>query len=298
MSDPAQLHFQKPPPLYRNILYILMTAAWRRKQTLPVRTSPADVSVISGEFRISPKHLQTFCKLCRTNVGPATALIYPMTLVFPFLQRLLGLKEAPLPVFSVLAKYLRIDQHQEMNLDVPITVVCRYEHIRIVSNGLELDISASITNNGQLIWKAIETFFYRGEFDNATRSNPNKLFEPILESDDITRWPLVSGKGFRFARNCGDGNPLHYSKMYARLFGYQRDFAQPLLVLGRAVQDLAIADHQPRLSFDVAFKGPCYYENDILMHTKTDFNTQRFDVYSESNPRPCMTGSITFNDTA
>jgi hypothetical protein len=292
MSEQVNLHFRKPPPLYSNLLSILLTTVFRKKRGRPEVIAAPDVAAKSSEFPIPAIHQESFCKMCGINGSSATSLIYPMTLTFPFFQRLLGLKQAPLPVYNVLAKHLNIEQHQPILPNHFIAVLCRYEQLRIVPNGLELDISATIKRKGISVWKAVETFFYRGNFGNATDASSHERFFPIIDPHHNARWELPSGNGFRFARLCGDGNPMHYIKRYARRFGYTRDFAQPLLVLGRAVQELSITGDQPHLIFNVAFKGPCYYENDIIMNTRTDADTQRFDIYSDGNPRPCMAGSL------
>lgn len=292
MSEQVNLHFRKPPPLYSNLIVILLSTVFRKKRRRPEAKATSDISAESSEFPIPANHQESFCKMCGINGSAATSLIYPMTLTFPFFQRLIGLKQAPLPVYNVLAKHLYIEQHQPVHPNHSITIGCRYKQLRIVPSGLELDISATIKRNGKSVWKAVETFFYRGKFGNATGPNSNGRFFPIIDTHRSARWKLPSGNGFRFARHCGDGNPMHYIKRYARRFGYTRDFAQPLLVLGRAVQELAFTDDQPHLMFNVAFKGPCYYENDIIMNMRTDTNTQRFDIYSDGNPRPCMAGSL------
>lgn len=292
MMKPAHLRFRNMPSLFHNLFYIAAVALWRKRRVRRNLTSIPEVVVNLQRHRISPKHHHAFNTMCAIAPDVPISPIYPMTLVFPFFQRMLVIKQAPLPVFNALGKHLHIQQHQSVVMDRSYDIVCRYGRGDIVSKGFEFDMSAVIEHQGNPVWEAVSTIYYRGDYGPATKSDGNNKFQPIPDAAKIGRWPLPGGKGFRFARISGDGNPSHFAAFYARKLGFERDFAQPFLVLGNAVNRIAHDGQEASLSLDVSFKGPLYYERDVIMKGASHFGRHRFDLYSEGNPRPCMSGLL------
>jgi hypothetical protein len=168
-------------------------------------------------------------------------------------------------MFSVLGKGLKIIQYRRISLDDVLDIFCEISCVRVVSKGLETNLSAVIRIAGERVWTATETFFYQGDFGKADLNADNTVYEPIPEARKIARWFLSGRNGFWFARISGDGNGIHYSKLYARLFGFERDFAQPFLILEKTVNQLTEPENTNSVSLDVEFKGPVYYKRNVTI---------------------------------
>lgn len=293
MMNTTALYFHKMPSLLNNLAYIATELLLRKTHRPNSLTTLPDIYMKLQGFRISPKHHLAFNTMCAIEPGRPISPIYPMTLVFPFFQRMLGLKQAPLPVFNALGKHLHIRQYCPLDMDPRYDIVARFVRADIVPKGFELDMAAVIECRGIPVWETVCTVYYRGQYGPSTRSDSHFPFVPLADADETVRWHLPAGMGFRFARISGDGNGIHFSKAYARILGFERDFAQPFLVLGNAVNHVAEARRRPCLSLDVAYKGPLYYERDVIMKSARITGANRFDLYSVGNPRPCMTGLIT-----
>ncbi len=109
---------------------------------------------------------------------------------------------------------------------------------------------------------------------------------------EIGTWFLPENKGWRFASVSGDSNGLHYSKVYAKMFGFNRDFAQPLLVIPRALDQVLQIFNRPLKKLDIQFKGPVYYNRNVSVHGCQLHDNFRFNIYNEGNMRPCMTAIV------
>jgi hypothetical protein len=205
---------------------------------------------------------------------------------------MLGLKQAPLSIFKVLGKRLRIEQYRKIRIHEELDIRCETTDLRIVAKGLELDVSAVIKAAGTTIWRATETFFYRGHFGDVIETDEQPGLNAIPGSDEVTRWYLPEGLGFRFAKISGDGNGLHYSKQYARLVGFERDFVQPFLVLGNAMNRIPDTNTENAVSLDVAFKCPVYYERNVIIKGALNSSPKQFEIYNEGNERPCLIGTL------
>jgi len=189
---------------------------------------------------------------------------------------------------------MQIIRHRPIGRHEACDVYCKLAGHRLVEKGLEVDIHSTVQISGEVAWECMITFYYRGKFGAPeTTSQPPQL-ENIPDAPEIARWFLPTGIGLAFARLSGDGNPLHYWKFYAKLFGFSRDFAQPLLVLAGTLARLEEKHPQNNVKLDIAFKGPLYYGNDVILKSMENAHSERFDIYSEGNPRPCICGHLQY----
>lgn len=289
MADAIHIQYEKMPSLFflRTVLY----GIWGRSRSFLGKESIPTISVKLEGLAIDRGHLSRFNKICNIKNPGEISLIYPITLVFPFFQRILSLKQAPLSLFNVLGKQLKITQHGQIDLDDALDIFCEISSVRMVPKGLEVDLSGVIEVAGERVWTATETFFYQGNFGEADMNPGYTAYEPIPNAKVIARWFLSGKNGFRFARVSGDGNGIHYSKLYARFLGFERDFAQPFLILGNTLDQL---NPKPinAVSLDVEFKGQLYYEREVTIKGVKAEGRHRFDIYSQGNNRPCIKGIL------
>ncbi len=290
MTEAIHLHYKKMPLLF--FLKSPLYAFWGKSKDFNGKETIPPISATLTGMEINRKHLSRFNKICNIKNSNEISLIYPITLAFPFFQRILSLKQAPLSMFKVLGKYLEIIQYRKIGIDEKFDIFCEISGLRIVSKGLEIDLSAVIKIAGKTVWTATETFFYRGYFGEPDTNIEKAAFESIPDAGIITVWFLHSGNGFRFARISGDGNGIHYSKHYARLFGFERDFAQPFLILGNTIKHLINNDKNGTISLGVAFMGQFYYDRNVSIKSLEINGRNRFDIYSDGNDHPCMSGIL------
>lgn len=288
MPASIDLIFNKKPSFISTIFWALF--GWSRK-FVAEKSFPKITAQWKG-VAIERKHLNTFNRLCGINDSANIPLIYPFTLIYPLLQRILAHKEAPLTIFRTLNSRIQVLQHRRIGINETLDIRCELVRHRIREKGLEIDIASVIEAAGEPVWENIQTYYYRGKFGAADAAYEPPEFEPIPEADVVAAWVLPAGIGLSFAAVSGDGNGIHYSKLYARMFGFERDFAQPLLVLTGSVEHLLNADYDKAISLDVALKGPFYYERDITLKKAFINNETRFDIYCEGNPRPCVDGKL------
>lgn len=242
------------------------------------------------------KRLADFARICRINTGDQLPLIYPLTFIYPLVQIMLARKEAPLSLIKTLNTRMQIIGHRPIGIKETCDVYCKLAAHRLVEKGLEVDIRSVVQVGGELVWECTITFYYRGKFGVPDTTFQPPQLEAIPDAPEIARWFLPAGSGFSFAKLSGDGNPIHYWKFYARLSGFQRDFAQPLLVLTETLSYLEKKHQSGKLCLDIAFKGPVYYESNVILTSIENERAERFDIYCEDNPRPCICGNLQFGD--
>jgi hypothetical protein len=253
------------------------------------------IKAVWEDVKINPGHVKDFQEIC--GLPPRTEFfypLYPVTLIFPFIIRILGHKKAPLSVFRTLNTKLEITSHRRIGVYEPLTITCETGSMRIVSRGLEMDLASIVQTGHETVWESLHTFYYRGKFGKADSSNLDPMERvPIPEAKTLGSWYLPDGIGFRFGRISGDTNGIHYSRLYAKRFGFKRDFAQPTLVLTRSLNcfpDLDISTFR----LVALLKGPVYYKSNVYLKGILRGDGIRFDIYCEDNPRPSLCCQVSY----
>jgi hypothetical protein len=263
-------YFKKRPSMAATAFVALLGRSAKFDAAKPF---PAITARQTG-IALNKNTLAQFNKFCGINNGDTLSVVYPLTLIYPLVQRILAQRAAPLSLFAVLNNRMQVTQHRGIDADEI------------------LDISCKIA--GATVWENILTFYYRGKFGEPDPGYIPPQFDPLPTTADIASWFLPEGTGRSFARISGDGNPLHYWGAYARLFGFKRDFAQPLMVLGSSLGRLLSDSDKNAVMLDIALKAPVYYESNIILKSAPVNDVKRFDIYCAEDPLPCISGKFKY----
>jgi hypothetical protein len=279
------LHFHRRPNTLLSIAFALygISTDFKNSDRVPkIRAGWEGV-------KIDRTHLKDFGEVCGLpSHGEFLYPLYPMTLVYPLVLRVLGHKKAPLSVFRMLNTKLQVTSYRRIEVHEPLRIISETGPLRIVPKGLELDLTSAVQADHETMWESLQTFYYRGKFGDGSpsHSDPPEL-PPISQSKTLASWYLPEGIGVRFARISGDANGIHYSSLYARLQGFKRDFAQPLFILSKSLS--CFSDFNPsRFRLLALFKGPVYYKSNVSLRGVSSEEGIRFDIYCEDNPRPSL----------
>ena len=290
MKEPIVLNFNKRPSFYATVFCAMLGRSSKFDEKKPFPQIEAKLNGVT----IDKKQLAEFNSICRINSGDKLPCLYPLTLIYPLVQRMMANKAAPLSLFQVLNSRIQLLQYRKIGVDEILDVSCVIVNHRIREKGLEMDITSVIKSSGEPVWETTQTFYYRGKHGSPDKTYIPPQFKPIPDAAEVARWHLQGGNGYRFAKLSGDGNPIHFWKSYARLLGFKRDFAQPLLILGSSLEYLLQVHDVNAIMLDIALKGPIYYGSNVILKSEQDNDFRRFDIYEEGNPRPCVCGKLKF----
>lgn len=284
MEEIITLHFNKKPS---DILTLWQAYQSRNSQFIPNEIIP-EIHVKRAPFHINPAHLNSFNAICTIDPTPYLHILYPFTLVYPYLMRILCRQEMPFSQFKTLNTRNRIIMFRAIKPDEQFQIDCYNSTVQIVPKGLECNFKAEVFAGTEKVWEITATYFYRGEFADVeplyTQPKLELLENPIV----MKEWFLEAKDRFKFGRISGDTNGIHYWSPYARMFGFKRDFAQPIRITAQCVSNLPnqIADKPAELVFFL--KGPVYYESMLTLKNKYTANINRFDLYCSGNEKPCI----------
>lgn len=291
MTTSKELNFHKRPSMMATAFLALLNRSSKFDAAKPFPKITARQNAVT----IDKKKVFEFNRICGIKSSDKLAEIYPFALIYPLLQRIFAQKEAPLSLFVILNNRMQAWQHRAIGIEETLDISCSIASHRIREKGLEMDMASVVKSKGITVWESIQTFYYRGKFgqpdENYTPPHCEDI--PVPDTNETARWFLPPGIGHSFSKVCGDGNPIHYWKAYARLLGFKRDFAQPLLVIGSALTNLRNINHDSAVSLDISLKAPVYYGNTIILKSALINDFIRFDILCGDNPLPCICGSET-----
>lgn len=288
IAEPVTMNFTSRP----SALYTLWKGFWSGGKKFVNNTKLPALGISWQDIEIDRQHLAAFNEVCDSGSGDDCNLLYPYTWIYACNLRILSHKSIPLSIFKMLNVGSKTTLYRRIGTDDVLNLHCAISDQRFVSRGLEVDLTSRIESENDLVWENTNTFYFRGySGDNDSNYKPVK-FDSLPESYEEKQWFLPARNGFRFARIMGDSNGIHYSPWYARMMGFKRDFAQPVMVLAKCIDLLTQERENASVKLDVLFKGPLYYGKNITLKSGGVGRNTRFDVYCQGNDRPCIKGTL------
>ncbi len=280
--------FDKTP----SALYSLWKAFRSRKSVyLPNVTYPI-IHSVRKRLMINEFYLKAFYKICDIIQTDFLHILYPFTLVYPYIMRVMGSQEMPVSMFKTLNTRNSIVMHRLIRHDECLDIDCYNCTPRIIPKGLEIDVKSIVSSGKETVWENITTYFYPGKFGPENDAYSAPKLEPIYNAPIIKEWYLPAKDRFKFACISGDSNGIHYGSFYARMMGFKRDFAQPIRVVAQCVSILPPINVQGPTRFEFHLKGPVYYENTLRLRNIQTANKNRFDLYCSGNEKPVISGVL------
>lgn len=288
MCDGKKLVLKKRP----TVLGTFYKAFKAKKHKVKFGEKLGNICVEWNNIKLNHNHINRFNKLCKLEKTDSINILYPFTFIYPINLWLISHPAIPVPMLKMLTTRNTITIHRNITADDILVITSTSSGQRFLKNGMEFYINSEIKSDGELLWENKSTFFIPGKEKNTDITEKSATLYDIDNAEREHQWYLPAENGFRFAGVMGDSNGIHYSKRYARLLGFKRDFAQPVLVASKVIEYLPEFSEIDPLKLDLFFKGPVYYNSTLTLKYVTKENSRRFDLYYEGNERPCICGEL------
>jgi acyl dehydratase len=246
-----------------------------RPSALPEATARREVSV-------DREHLigyQTVCGFLHSDELPPT---YPHVLGFGLSVGLMTRLDFPFPVIGLVHVANRIEQSRRLSAEDRLVIEVRAAGLREHPRGRQFDIVTTASVDGETVWHESSTYLRR---EKSSPEKPGTVTPEMTTPDAI--WRVGTSVGSDYARVSGDDNPIHTSRLGARLFGFPRPIAHGMWSKARCLA--ALQGRLPdRLTVDVQFKLP------ILLPSKVGFrySGHELSLYNARNGKPHLSGRI------
>ncbi|WKU03071.1 MaoC/PaaZ C-terminal domain-containing protein [Micromonospora sp. HUAS LYJ1] len=272
----------RPGALHRRALRDALPGIGRSRRSdaaPPVELAVAGVTVDRA-------HLAEYDRVCGFRLADALPATYPHVLGFPLALRLMTLPEFPFPLAGVVHVGNRITVHRPVPADVPWDFVAHAGNLRPHTRGRQVDVVLVGSVDGEEVWRGVSTYLgrERGAGGGAGRDPGERAAPPVATA----HWRLTPRVGTDYARVSGDHNPIHTSRLGARLFGFPRPIAHGMWSKARCLA--ALESRLPEAyTVEVGFKLPVPLPSTVAFSAVPGWD---FALHDTRTGRPHLVGTV------
>jgi len=205
------------------------------------------------------------------------------------------LRNVPYPLARVLNGGCRLEINGRLPDDQPLTVRAHLESVD--DNGRRAVLVQRVTTgtaaDPELV---VATLFAIVPLAKRAPGEPREHPRVPADADEIAYWKLRADAGLSFAILTGDFNPVHWSRRYARSFGFRSTILHGFATMARAFEGIAAnrfaGDVAALAEFDVKFTRPLLLPAQVGLYIKD----RSLFVGSAPGGPAFMTGTFRRND--
>jgi MaoC dehydratase-like protein len=251
-----------------------MASLLRAAATMLPRPRPATLpaATLSVTARVDRERLAAYDRVCGFPLSDTLPPTYPHVLAFPAAMRLMTAPAFPFPVVGLVHVAQRITVHRPLT-DQELDLTVRVENLRPHQRGQQFDVVASTSG-----WTGVSTYLRV-----SGRGSSSRAPAEVVPS---ATWRVPLRAGTDYAAVSGDHNPIHTSRLGARMFGFKRPIAHGMWTMARCLAALG-ARLPPAYTVEVVFKKP------LSLPARVGFRAAGADGRWEFEAGPHLAGTVT-----
>lgn len=231
---------------------------------------PGD-ELVQRDVTVDRDHVAAFAAVCGFRLRDELPLPYLHVLAFPLAVVLMTDRAFPFALPGLVHVGNRTTAWRAVTADDRPTLRVRTVDLRAHRRGRQFDVETVADVGGTAVWEERSTYLKRarGSSDGAERpteqtgDDDGKTPAPGDRPD--ATWRVARDVGRRYAAVSGDRNPIHLSRLAARLLGFPRPIAHGMWTAARCIA--AIEHRLPdAVTVEVAFRKP------VLLPTTVGFS--------------------------
>ncbi|GIJ27958.1 hypothetical protein Vqi01_31200 [Micromonospora qiuiae] len=270
-------------PLYRRaLLNAIPGLGGRRGDGVPA------VELTVGGITVDPQRLADYDRVCGFRLTDRLPAAFPHVMGFPLALRLITAPGFPIPLTGVVHVGNRITLHRPVTIADRLDLTAWAENLRPHDRGRQVDVVLVGSVDGVEVWRGVSTYLGRQRTpgEGARRDRGERPAPPAATA----LWWVAPGVGREYARVSGDHNPIHTSRLGARLLGFPRPIAHGMWSKARCLA--ALEDRLPdSYTVDVAFKLPVPLPSTVAFSATSEDAGWDFALHDRDG-RPHLVGTI------
>ncbi len=280
------LEFKCRPPLWKAYPRFLLGSrpGHRRGQEFP------HLQAHWNEVRVQQDLLRRYRRCCEIEDEPGLPFHYPHVLVSPMHLIMLTEKEFPFRLLGAVHLRNHAIRYRFIEPDETLNFKAELKECRFRPQGYEFDLDTRVTSAGKTVWAERTTFLVRKKLQDEDPASPLVRAFPRSQEPPANSWdftvPAQAGK--RYAAITGDYNPIHVSRVMARVFGFRRDLVHGMWGVARATHQLALLRKPAPVRIDVSFKGPLFMQHRIRVEERPGPQDISLRLFCGEETRPAM----------
>jgi acyl dehydratase len=257
------------------------------------RDTVPDAELTRSGVTVQPDHLAAYDRVCGFRLSDTLPVTYPHVLAFPLAVALMGRADFPLPLVGLVHVANRIELHRPVRLGDRLDLRVYADDLRPHDRGRQVDLVAETRIGDETVWLSRSTYLHR---DAATKPERQTVHDgpPAATAtwQATANWQVPARVGKDYAEVSGDRNPIHTSRLGARLFGFPRPIAHGMWSKARCLA--ALEGRLPdAYAVDVAFKSPILLPATVAFRAEHDNGRWQLALAGATSGRPHLTGAVT-----
>jgi acyl dehydratase len=184
-----------------------------RGDMLPART------LVLDDVAIDPANVAAYAALTGLRFGDTVPLTYPFALTFPTVMELITGFDFPFPAMGAVHVENSITRQRPISVSDTVGIRVRAENLREHRKGLLVDVLTDVHVGNEPAWRQVTTFLHQQRTSLYAEPKPEPPPQPKMPPPGaILR--ITPRQIRRYAAVGGDHNPIHTSKVGAKLFGF------------------------------------------------------------------------------
>ena len=225
-----------------------------------------DTQLARHGVTVDRDHLAAYTRVCRMPLSDVLPATYPHMLTFPLQMALMTDRAFPLATVGLVHVRNRIEVLRAVRADESLDLEVWAERFASHPRGATVDLCASVSAQGQEVWRSRSTYLSRGAKAPAGAPEADvDVAVGVLERPAAT-WRVPDDAGRRYAKVSGDVNPIHLSGLTAKALGFKRAIAHGMWVKARVLGGLA-GRLPDTFAVDVAFRKPLFLPSTVTLST-------------------------------
>lgn len=224
-----------------------------------------------------------------TDVLPAG---YVHVLAFPLAMAVMVREDFPLPVLGMVHVANRVEQHRPVRLGEELSARAHVAEPRAHRRGTVVDLVVHVAAGDELVWEGRSTYLGAGRLPEAAPPDEDTA-STVDDGGSVSAvWRLERGAATRYAQVSGDRNPIHTSRVGARLFGFPSPIAHGMYTAARALAQVG-GRRGDAFTWGVDFAKPVTLPSRVALSLDDDADTIRYAGRQPSSGKVYFTGSVT-----
>jgi acyl dehydratase len=224
------MEFDTMPPLGPSYWSAAFGALRRRR---PVAVPDVEFRLPHAEIDVD--HLAEYNRVCGFRLTDRLPPTYPHVLAFPLAMALMTRADFPMPLIGLVHIANRIETLAPILVTDRPEVRVRATALGVHPRGRRVDVVTEAYLDGACVWREHSTYLHRDRAKSTERSMPPSDRKPAAAT---ARWYVPASVGRSYGRVSGDRNPIHRSRLGARLFGFPRRIAHGMWSAARCLAAL------------------------------------------------------------
>lgn len=250
-------------------------------------TELPDTTLVLRDVTVSREHLAAYSKVCGFNVSEVLPGPYPHVLAFGLAMRLMSGNDFPFPVVGLVHVANRIEVLRPVSAAERLEFAVRAADLRAHERGRQFDVRSTACVGDEVVWRGISTYLRKERTAQRPASGGARPEPP----QPTAVWRVGTDVGRTYAGVSGDHNPIHTSRVGARLFGFPRPIAHGMWSKARCLA--ALAERLPdSYQVDVAFKLPMLLPATVNFSAAPTADGWETALHDAASGKPHLSGSV------